>query len=315
MTPPATIMIAAYNAARFLPKSLASAQAQGDFSPEIIVVDDASTDNTSDVMATIPGVRYIRMAVNGGPSVARNKAIDEAHGAWIAVLDADDAMTPDRLQKMMAHGEAVQADIVLGNFKRVDAAGADLEDGAFLPPGEIDPAHILSLEDYLSGNQMTEGEKCLGYLKPLFRRDFLIQSGLRYDPALRNSEDYHIIAQAIAAGARVIIAPEPDYLYRIADGSLSSKAPPAYLEKLIAADAAFARSLGADISPELSTLIGTRRDNLMLLLTSEKVMINLKNKRFGAAMRDMIKSRSVLLKVCHKLSEALTKRLPRPSAR
>ena len=305
-----TIMIAAYNAAHFLPKSIAAAHAQTGISPDIVVVDDASQDQTSQLMQAYRDVRYFQLSRNGGPSVARNKAIDESEGEWIAVLDADDGMMPDRLATMIRHGVAADADIVLGNFARVDISGTPINGGAFLNPSDIFPTHLLSLEDYIAGNQMTEGEKCLGYLKPLFRRAFLMETRLRYDPALRNSEDYHIIAAALAQGARVIISPEPDYLYQQAEGSLSAIVPPKYIEALLAADAAFAQKVLPTGSETLAALIQNRRDHLEMLYAAETTMRHLKARRIGPALRHMVKEPKARRLVLAKLSEAITKRLP-----
>lgn len=309
-----TIMIAAYNAARFLPKSIASARAQTGLTPEIIVADDASKDETPQIMREFPDVRYIQMSQNGGPSVARNAAIEAATGDWIAVLDADDDMVPGRLSTMLGHALAADADIVLGNFTRVDIHGVPVNGGVFLPPSEIDPLHHLTLENYLSGNQMTAGEKCLGYLKPIFRREYLMETGLRYDPALRNSEDYHIIAAAIAEGAKVIISPEPDYLYQQAEGSLSATVPPKYIEALLAADAEFAAKVlapGADTRTErLAQLIEIRRIHLETLMAAEVVMTQLKNRKIMAAGKLCASNARARKLVMTKLSEAVRKRLP-----
>jgi len=303
-----TIMIAAYNAERFLPKSIASARAQRGITPDIIVVDDASQDNTSQIVREIPDVRYFKLPQNGGPSAARNIAIEEARGNWIAVLDADDEMQPERLSRMIAYGKAAQADIVLGNFMPVGSDGSPLNGEAFLDPESIDPQKSLSLEDYIAGNQMTAGEKSLGYLKPLFRRKYLIENNLRYDLTLRNSEDYHIIAAAIAEGAKVIISPDPDYLYRQVEGSLSATLPPDYIKALLAADAALASKVLPTASEELARQIESRRYYLEMLLAAETTMCHLKKRQFLTALKNMIKTPKACRLVAEKLAEATRKR-------
>ncbi|MEM7645010.1 MAG: glycosyltransferase family 2 protein, partial [Pseudomonadota bacterium] len=101
----ATVIIAAWNAEAELSRSLRSALAQA-IPVEVIVADDASTDGTASLVETMaqadPRVVLVRQAVNGGPGAARNVAIEAARGDWIAVLDADDTMRPDRLAKMIA---------------------------------------------------------------------------------------------------------------------------------------------------------------------------------------------------------------------
>ena len=134
MLPRATAIIAAYNAVNELPTSIAAAECQSDVQMEIIVADDASPDATPALMERYPGVVYRRLEQNGGPSAARNAAIDAATGDWIAVLDADDTMTPGRLAAMIALAEEKGADILLGNFRRVDDRGQPIDDA---PPSRI----------------------------------------------------------------------------------------------------------------------------------------------------------------------------------
>ncbi len=96
--PRISVVIPAYNAAKFIARALASVQAQTVMPSEIIVVDDGSTDHTAMVVAALPGnVRLIRQA-NAGPAAARNHGAKLAEGDWIALLDADDAWLPTKLE-------------------------------------------------------------------------------------------------------------------------------------------------------------------------------------------------------------------------
>jgi glycosyltransferase involved in cell wall biosynthesis len=93
-----TVVIPAYNAERFLGETLASVFAQTVQPHEIIVVDDGSVDGTEAVARSFGDrIRFIKQE-NQGISGARNTAIREATGDWIAFLDADDLISPKKLE-------------------------------------------------------------------------------------------------------------------------------------------------------------------------------------------------------------------------
>lgn len=106
--PVISVVMAAYNGAAWLPQTLASLSAQtfGDF--EVIVVDDCSTDDTRDVVRGWPDprVRLIALEANGGPVRARNRAVAEARGRYIAALDQDDICLPTRFARQVAYLDA-----------------------------------------------------------------------------------------------------------------------------------------------------------------------------------------------------------------
>lgn len=103
------IVMPAYNAARFLPAAIESVLAQTVQDWHLIVVDDGSTDDTEAVAQVYTerlGSRmtYVKKA-NGGPSAARNAGIQVSSSPLIAMLDADDLWTPDRLHRSLREFE------------------------------------------------------------------------------------------------------------------------------------------------------------------------------------------------------------------
>jgi GT2 family glycosyltransferase len=107
-TPLISVVMAAYNGADLIEDTIASVLAQdlGDF--ELIVVDDASTDDTLARLRAIadPRVRVIAAEVNGGPVVARNMAFAVAQGHYIVGLDQDDLCHRDRFSTQVAFLDA-----------------------------------------------------------------------------------------------------------------------------------------------------------------------------------------------------------------
>ncbi|MGH8558757.1 MAG: glycosyltransferase, partial [Methylococcales bacterium] len=91
-----SVIIPAYNAAKYLVESINSVVTQS-YSPfEIIVVDDGSKDATAQIAAQFgTQIRYFRQD-NAGAGAARNRGVEMAHGHWLAFLDADDVWEPDK---------------------------------------------------------------------------------------------------------------------------------------------------------------------------------------------------------------------------
>ncbi|XUJ34936.1 glycosyltransferase family 2 protein [Bradyrhizobium japonicum] len=73
---------------------------------ELLIADDCSTDRTPKIIAEIgerdPRVKLIRLPKNGGPALARQAAIDEAKGRYLAFLDSDDLWLPAKLERQLA---------------------------------------------------------------------------------------------------------------------------------------------------------------------------------------------------------------------
>ena len=101
-----SIAIPAYNSEACLRETLESALAQTHPAHEIIVVDDGSKDRTEEIALSFGSrIRYIKQQ-NQGIAGARNTAIREATGDWIAFLDHDDLILPNKLEKQLAVIEA-----------------------------------------------------------------------------------------------------------------------------------------------------------------------------------------------------------------
>ncbi|MBH0111339.1 glycosyltransferase [Novosphingobium sp. YJ-S2-02] len=110
--PIVSVILPAYNAANTLGHSVASVQRQGFEDWELIVVDDGSSDNTADAVASLaaddPRIVLHRQE-NAGAAAARNTGLAMASGAWIQFLDADDQLEPGHFEAMLAAAEAAPA--------------------------------------------------------------------------------------------------------------------------------------------------------------------------------------------------------------
>ncbi len=86
-----SVIIPTYNYGRFLEATLSSVLGHVPGIPEVIVVDDASTDDTASVVAKFPQVRYVRQD-HLGVAAARNRGAAEADGEFLCFLDSDDQL-------------------------------------------------------------------------------------------------------------------------------------------------------------------------------------------------------------------------------
>ncbi len=105
------MLIATRNRARFLPDAIATALGQEDVDVEVVVVDDASDDETPELLGAIddPRVRTLRMSPQVGQSEAKNAGLATARGAWIALLDDDDLWAPHKLRRQLDAARAANA--------------------------------------------------------------------------------------------------------------------------------------------------------------------------------------------------------------
>ena len=130
-----SVIIPCYNQAHYLGDALASIAAQTHGQPEVIVVDDGSTDNAVEVAKRYPGVRYVRQD-NGGLAAARNTGIRHSTGDRLVFLDADDRLLPSALRVGLT-GLAARPGhaFVYGRWRLIGA------DGSVLPTsdqGQVD---------------------------------------------------------------------------------------------------------------------------------------------------------------------------------
>lgn len=306
----ATTIIAAWSAETFISRSIESALAQQDLSVAVVVVDDASPDQTEQVVSAYPGVIYEKLPVNQGPSAARNAAMDLATSDWIAVLDSDDTLAPTCLKDMIALADRTGADIVLGNIASVDGTGQAVPDAR--PPlattGLVEGAP-LSLMQYLRENQFNTSSGQIGYLKPVFRKTSIDRMQLRYDETLRNSEDFHIILRAIALGAKVVVSEAETYFYTVRSGSISHRVAPELFAALIAADDAFLQEFAPQLDAASKRLLKTRRADLVGLMETERIMSHLKARRFAKAIGILATKPKVIPYFLRQMTEAVGKRL------
>ena len=240
-TPDVSFIIAAYNCAATIEAAIASALVQTGVLVEVIVVDDRSSDATCEVVGSLcdrdPRIRLIALPDNLGPGGARNAGIAAARGRWLAVLDSDDTVKPDRCARMIERAEAAKATIVVDNLDVAYTDGRQTE--TMFTAAALGRTPMLTLSDFIRSNVLFQSTFNFGYMKPIFNRAFLAEHDLRFDPKLRIGEDYLLLASALAAGGTCAIEPTPGYVYTIREGSISRVLKLAHVDAMIAADTGF----------------------------------------------------------------------------
>ncbi len=247
------VIIAARNAADTIGRAVASALAQPEVA-EVLVVDDASTDATGAAAGAVSDgsgrLRVIRLAENGGPSVARNRAIAESQAPLIAILDADDFLLPGRFAAIAGS----DLDLAADNMVFVSPERAETISPADLPafPAGFRPVDATGFVlGNISSGKVRRGE--LGFLKPVMARAFLDRHGLRYDESMWLGEDYDLYVQMLLRGARFGLTRHVGYVAVERGGSLSGRHRTADLVALEAACRRHAATPG--LAPDLRAAI------------------------------------------------------------
>ncbi|MBD0373703.1 MAG: glycosyltransferase [Pyrinomonadaceae bacterium] len=180
--PLVSVIIPCYNQAHFLGEAIESVLNQSYPHYEIIVVDDGSTDNTSEVAESYTQVKLLRQENHGRPAVGRNNGFLESVGDYIVFLDSDDHLLPDALEIGLSYLEShPEYAFVSGHCRAMDSSGAPL-------PVRQDPCiekeHYLAL---LHHNYIwTPGTV-------MFRREALERAGcFNISMSMKGSEDYDL---------------------------------------------------------------------------------------------------------------------------
>ncbi|HEY1576176.1 MAG TPA: glycosyltransferase family 2 protein [Terracidiphilus sp.] len=219
--PTISVLIPAYNASAFLHRAVRSALTQSYAPLEVLIVDDASTDETLAVANELanqdPRVHILTLPTNSGPGSARNLGLAAARGDWVALLDADDAYIPSRLETLVSAQAGRGVDVVLDNFFFFDVE-KETKSAAL----SINSAIVsVDLRQFVEQARPYSDETDWGLLKPMFRREFLERRGLRYPEFSRHGEDFLFMFEVLRSGARCVLTRNPGYLYTTRDSGMS----------------------------------------------------------------------------------------------
>lgn len=204
--PMISVIVPVYNAASYLGQCLDSLRAQTYTNLEIILVNDASTDDSGKICDSFAlkdiRARVIHFPSNRGPSAARNEGICRSRGGYISFVDADDTAEPELLERLY--------ESLIENEADISACGAD---GICIESG---PAALFSRE---------EAMQCLAQGAPFnlvpwakLYRSSLVKENL-FDERIFYSEDLLFLYELFKQVKRVSYLPDNLYHYHCREGS------------------------------------------------------------------------------------------------
>jgi glycosyltransferase involved in cell wall biosynthesis len=187
-----SIMMPAYNAGLYIEQAIESVLAQSYPHWELIVVNDGSTDQTGEIAARYQDERILLIEqANGGESVARNRALDQMTGEFVAFLDADDMWLPHHLAATVAHLKNHPACIgVYSDGHYCDQQGCSMYT---LSSRRRGPFEGWIFEELVRASDVFGPPICV-----MLRHEIIAQHALRFDP-------------------NIVIGPDWDFMIRYAE--------------------------------------------------------------------------------------------------
>jgi glycosyltransferase involved in cell wall biosynthesis len=211
-----SVLVPAYNVEAYVGQAVESALSQTYLATQVIVVNDGSTDRTAEVLAPyLDRIVYVEQP-NTGLAGARNRALREATGDYVALLDADDLWFPTRLEHMISY------------LEEHPEVGFVTSDAYLMHEDEPSTTRYYDYYDFLlQGDPFTTGDQLYWILFHNFvmgmtvvRRELFERHG-NFEESLGTSEDWDLWIRFIQGGERAGLVLEPCCYYRIRSDSLS----------------------------------------------------------------------------------------------
>ncbi len=206
--PLVSVIMPAYNAAAFIAESIRSVQQQSHLEWELLVIDDASKDGTSEVVEALKEkddrIKLHILPTNQGAGFARNIGIKAATGDFISFLDADDLWKPSKLEKQLKVMQEENMQVCFSSYELMNEDGQSLNK-------QIKSLKTLSFDKLKKANY-------IGNLTGIYSARAL---GKIYCPLIRKRQDWGLWLLAVqkAGGAKGL--QEPLAIYRERKGSIS----------------------------------------------------------------------------------------------
>ena len=189
LSPLVSVIMPVYNCAAFVREAIDSVLSQDYENLELIVVDDGSEDETTNIVRTYGSRVHLLSQENAGPAAARNRAIQRANGEYLAFLDGDDYWLPGKLSAQMAYlTQNAECYFVFGRFVR----WLEAEDGSFdTPEAVLRTIPSAGIDAEFSGSIYTKLllDNIVHIITVVIHRSVYERVG-GFDESLRTGEDY-----------------------------------------------------------------------------------------------------------------------------
>lgn len=213
--PLVSVIIPTYNHARYLGRALQSVVDQTYVNWEVIVIDNHSTDNTDELVASFsdPRITYLKIHNNGIIARSRNKGINIAKGEWIAFLDSDDWWAVEKL-KILFDSISENVDLIYHDLEVVN------DHPRFFSRKKIKSWQVKTPALM---NLLLEGN-CIGNSSVVVRKSLLEQiGGLNESPEVIAAEDYNTWLRIAQLTDQFLYLPRRLGYYFIHDQGMSQK--------------------------------------------------------------------------------------------
>ena len=199
-----SVIVPVYNVEDYLHVCLNSILNQTFQDFEIVCIDDVSTDSSSEILEYFANkdsrIRIITEN-NAGPAAARNKGLARVRGEYVIFLDADDFYEITLLELLYKIAVRDNLDITVAKYNIFNNSTSSFEENMKIDHGDIfEPGKIVSKNEY--PDQILQS--VTGYVwNKLFKRSFLKEKNLSFNPWIRVFEDVYFIITALAVADRV----------------------------------------------------------------------------------------------------------------
>jgi glycosyltransferase involved in cell wall biosynthesis len=267
-----SIIVPCFNQAKYLDDALNSVLNQSHRKWECIVVNDGSTDNTSDVVNkwTVADSRFVLFEQsNAGLSAARNAGLKLAKGKYIQFLDSDDCLFRDKLSSQVRSiGNATKYGVAITNYIRGMDGNINERDvkASYLPP--VSSGGKLSIYELIADweTRISIPAHCF-----LFTRDFF-DDGIEFNIALKNHEDWDCWVQIFSRVKKIVYDPSVQVVYRNVGSSMSKPIDDMKLGFLGAIDKNLQNS---KFSSVIHALLRAKRGEILYLYEYRKIRLML----------------------------------------